>query len=194
MPSSLLHSSAHVLEFESLRDLIRGYASSPLGEERIAALAPSVDRPWIENQHQLTNEIREFRRVGGHFEFSGLLEMHQAGRKGPHSRARSSKLPRFVTLCWSSIAPANGGGIALGPPAAMKVPWVGSGGTFIRHRRLQRLPSPVPQQNSTRWHARRPRLAGTGPHPPRNRKAEEDNPAITARLSAPLGGRRCRAG
>ena len=38
MPSRpLTHTSARVLEFESLRDLIRGYASSPLGQERIAS-------------------------------------------------------------------------------------------------------------------------------------------------------------
>ena len=74
MQSSLLHSSARVLEFESLRDLIRGYASSPLGQGRIAGLSPSLDRSWIENQHQLTVEIREFRRVGGGFEFFGMLD------------------------------------------------------------------------------------------------------------------------
>ena len=85
MPSSLIHTSARVLEFESLRDLMRGYASSPLGQERIAALAPSVDRRWIENQHQLTSEIREFRRVGGRFEFSGLLDISTHGRESAHS-------------------------------------------------------------------------------------------------------------
>ncbi len=97
MPSALTHTSARVLEFESLRDLIRGYASSPLGQQRIASLSPSVDRDWIENQHQLTTEIREFRRVGGRFEFSGLLEISNDGRKIPHFRARFSKPPRFVT-------------------------------------------------------------------------------------------------
>ncbi len=61
----LIHSSARVLEFESLRELLRGYASSPLGQERIAALAPSTDRDWIESQQELAQEIREFRRVGG---------------------------------------------------------------------------------------------------------------------------------
>ena len=75
MPPSLVHSSGRVLEFESLRDLVRGYASSPLGQGQIAALSPSVDRRWIENQHQLTVEIREFRRLGGRFEFSGLLDI-----------------------------------------------------------------------------------------------------------------------
>ena len=75
MQSPLVHTSARVLEFESLRDLIRGYASSPPGRERIAALGPSVNRGWIENQHQLTTEIREYRRVGGRFEFAGLLDV-----------------------------------------------------------------------------------------------------------------------
>src|ERR1700722_9548630 len=77
MPRALTHTSARVLEFDSLLDLLRGYASSPLGQVGIAALAPSTDRLWIESQHQLASEIREFRRVGGRFEFSGLLPTAQ---------------------------------------------------------------------------------------------------------------------
>src|ERR1700722_461810 len=75
MPRPLIHSSARVLEFESLRELLRGYASSPLGQERIAAVAASTDRDWIESQQELATEIREFRRVGGSFNFSGLLDV-----------------------------------------------------------------------------------------------------------------------
>src|ERR1017187_9030683 len=77
----LIHASARVLEFESLRELLRGYASSPLGQGRIAALAPSVDRDWIENQQQLAGEIREFRRVGGRFDFSALLDIARVVEK-----------------------------------------------------------------------------------------------------------------
>jgi DNA mismatch repair protein MutS2 len=123
MPSSLLHSSARVLEFESLRDLIRGYAWSPLGKERIGALAPSVDRSWIENQHQLTNEIREFRRVGGRFEFTGLLEIATTVEK---ARIQGAVLEtteiRDVVLVVDRASEWRG--IALNPPAAMKVPWI----------------------------------------------------------------------
>src|SRR5260370_34334429 len=75
MASELIHSSARVLEFESLRELLRGYASSPLGQERLTALVPSTDRDWIESQQALANEIREFRRVGGRFDFSGLIDI-----------------------------------------------------------------------------------------------------------------------
>src|SRR6202162_3380554 len=74
-PQPLSRTSARVLEFDSLRDLLSGYASSPLGLGLIAHLAPSIDQAWIENQQQLTSEIREFRRVGGRFDFSGLLDI-----------------------------------------------------------------------------------------------------------------------
>ncbi len=115
----LAHTSAHVLEFESLRDLLRGYASSPLGGGRIAALAPSVDRGWIELQQQLTSEIREFRRVGGRFEFAGLLDV---GKLIERARITGAALEttdiRDVILVVDRAAEWRE--IALSPPAAMK--------------------------------------------------------------------------
>jgi DNA mismatch repair protein MutS2 len=115
----LAHTSARVLEFESLRDLLRGYASSPLGAGRIAALAPTQDRSWIENQHQLTGEVREFRRAGGRFEFSGLLDIAQLIEK---SRIAGAALEtteiRDVVLVVDRAAEWRE--IVLGPPAAMK--------------------------------------------------------------------------
>jgi DNA mismatch repair protein MutS2 len=118
----LAHTSARVLEFESLRDLLRGYTSSPLGGGRVSALAPTGDRPWIERQHQLTTEIREFRRVGGRFEFSGLLDITQLLDK---SRIAGAALEtteiRDVVLVvdrgaeWQQISQS--------PPAAMRSTW-----------------------------------------------------------------------
>ena len=75
MPAPLTHTSARVLEFESLRELLRGYASSPLGQNRIAALTASTDREWIQTQQDLATEMHEFRRVGGRFDFAGLIEV-----------------------------------------------------------------------------------------------------------------------
>src|SRR6202795_2334516 len=75
MFSPLIHSSARVLEFDALRELLRGYSSSPLGQAKIAALAPSTDSSWIGEQQELAEEVREFRRVGGRFDFSGLLDV-----------------------------------------------------------------------------------------------------------------------
>jgi len=70
----LLHTSARFLEFDSMREMLRAYAYSPLGQAKIAALAPSGDAAWIERQQRLTEEIREYLRVGARFEFSGLLD------------------------------------------------------------------------------------------------------------------------
>jgi len=102
--------------------LIRGYASSPLGQERAAALAPSLDRRWIENHHQLTSEIREFRRVGGRFEFSGLLNISTPVEKARIAGAvlETTEI-RDVVLVIDRAAEWRE--IALSPPAAMKVEW-----------------------------------------------------------------------
>jgi DNA mismatch repair protein MutS2 len=111
-----------VLEFDSLRDLLSGYASSPLGHGLIANLAPSTDREWIENQQQLTTEIREFRRVGGRFDFSGLLDVSTLVEK---SRIAGAALEttdiRDVVLVVDRVAEWRE--IALSPPAAMKLEW-----------------------------------------------------------------------
>src|SRR5271165_5536321 len=122
MPGELLHSSARVLEFDALRELLRGYASSPLGQQRIATLAPSTDRDWIESQQELTSEIREFRRVGGRFDFFGLIEIRQLVEK---SRIAGAVLEtteiRDVILVVDRAAEWRE--ISLHPPAAMRSDW-----------------------------------------------------------------------
>jgi DNA mismatch repair protein MutS2 len=124
MPSDLTHSSARVLEFDSLLDLLRGYASSPLGQARIAALAPSSDRAWIGAQQELASEIREFRRVGGRFEFTGLLPTAEFVNK---SRILGAVLEtteiRDVLLVVDRAAEWRE--ISLHPPASMKREWRG---------------------------------------------------------------------
>src|SRR6266852_7646695 len=121
-PHRLAHTSAQVLEFESLRDLLRGYASSPLGQGRIASLAAATDRDWIENQQQLTSEIREFRRVGGRFDFSGLLEITKAVEKSCIAGAALETAEiRDVVLVVDRAAEWRE--ISLSPPAAMRGEW-----------------------------------------------------------------------
>jgi DNA mismatch repair protein MutS2 len=121
-PRPLSHTSVPVLEFDSLRDLLSGYASSPLGQELITQLAPSTDREWIENKQRLTSEIREFRRVGGRFDFSGLLDVTKLVEK---SRIAGAALEttdiRDVVLVVDRATEWRE--IALSPPAAMKLEW-----------------------------------------------------------------------
>jgi DNA mismatch repair protein MutS2 len=119
VPHPMTHTSSRFLEFEMLRDLLAGYASSPLGQRRIAELLPSLDRAWIETQHQLTTEIREYRRVGGRFEFAGLPEVRKlieksriAGAALETSEIRDVVLVADRAAEWREIVRQ--------PPAAMR--------------------------------------------------------------------------
>jgi DNA mismatch repair protein MutS2 len=122
MLSDLLHNSARVLEFDSLRELLLAYAASPLGRDRIAALTPSTDRAWIETQQQLADEIRDFRRVGGRFDFSALLDITLLVEE---SRIAGAALEtteiRDVILVVDRAAEWRE--IALHPPANMRSDW-----------------------------------------------------------------------
>src|SRR5580700_6859299 len=133
MSQPLIHNSERVLEFEALRELLRGYAPSPLGQARIRTLAPSLDSAWIEEQHGRVEEVREFRRAGGRFDFSGLLDITKLIDK---SRIRGAVLEtteiRDVVLVVDRAAEWRE--IALQPPASMRTQW----------RRTQTLSESVP--------------------------------------------------
>jgi DNA mismatch repair protein MutS2 len=122
LPSPIPHTSARVLEFDAFLDLLRAYAPSPLGQVRIAGLAPSSDRAWVEQQHQLTSEIREFLRVGSRFEFSGLLDPAPLLEK---SRIAGAALETVEIRDIVGVVDraAEWREIALHPPAAMKTEW-----------------------------------------------------------------------
>ncbi len=119
----LEHSSARVLEFDGLRDLLRGYAVSDLGRARLAALKPSVDLAWIRNQHQLTNEIREFWLVGGGFEFAGLMQVSGLLEKARISGAalETTEIRDLITVVDRA---AEWREIALNAPQGMKQEWI----------------------------------------------------------------------
>jgi DNA mismatch repair protein MutS2 len=123
-PQPLTHSSAQVLEFGALKALIEGYATSPLGRGRVDRLTATDERGWIDNQQQLTAEIREFWRAGGRFEFSGLIDVHNLVDK---SRIGGAALEtaeiRDVVLVVDRAAEWRE--IALDPPTSMKSEWQG---------------------------------------------------------------------
>jgi DNA mismatch repair protein MutS2 len=128
MPEPLIHNSAQVLEFELLRELLRGFASSPLGLAKVAGIAPSTDCAWIREQQELTEETREFRRVGGRFEFEGLLEITKSVEKSRIAGvALESGEIRDVLLIVDRAAEWRE--IAFHPPAAMRT-------EFLRTRAL----------------------------------------------------------
>ena len=122
VPHPVTHASSRLLEFETLRDLLAGYASSPLGQRRVAELLPSLDHAWIETQHQLTTEIREYRRTGGRFEFAGLLEVRKPIEKARISGAAlETGEIRDVVLVADRAAEWRE--IVRQPPASMRSEW-----------------------------------------------------------------------
>ncbi|HEU5400062.1 MAG TPA: endonuclease MutS2 [Terriglobales bacterium] len=116
------NTSARLLEFDVLRDLLRGYASSELGRARIQALAPSTNIEWIQRQHQLTAELREFRRVGGSFNFSGLIDIAQILEKSRISGAvlEPEEIVSVITVVDRA---AEWRQIVFNPPQGMKSDW-----------------------------------------------------------------------
>jgi DNA mismatch repair protein MutS2 len=122
MPAALQHNSARVLEFDSLRELLRGYCSSPLGQSRVAELSPSTDRDWIQRQQTLASEIRDFRRVGGNFDFFGLSDIVPLLNKSRISRAalETTEIRDIITLVDRA---SEWWHIAQNPPAAMRSQW-----------------------------------------------------------------------
>ena len=116
------NSSARLLEFDGLRHLLRGYAASDLGRAKIVELRPSVDAGWIQAQQQLTAEVREFRRVGGRFDFVGLVDVSQLLDKGRISGAALETLEiRDVVAVVDRVAEWRE--IAFNPPQGMKQDW-----------------------------------------------------------------------
>jgi DNA mismatch repair protein MutS2 len=124
VPNPVDHTSSRLLEFESLRDLLAGYASSPLGKRRIAELLPSLSRPWIETQQQLTMEIREYRRVGGRFEFAGLPEVQRLIEKSRIAGA-ALETTEIRDVILAADRASEWREIVRQPPAAMRSAWTG---------------------------------------------------------------------
>jgi len=114
--------SARLLEFDGLRGLLRGYTASDLGRAKVADLRPSVDLPWIQNQQQLTAEVREFRRAGGRFDFAGLVDVSQLLDKSRISGAALETLEIRDVVAVVDRA-AEWREIAFNPPQGMKQDW-----------------------------------------------------------------------
>src|SRR5271169_2728333 len=126
-PDPIQHTSDRVLEFDHLRELLAIYAASPLGQERIANLAPSRDRQWIERQHLLTEELRGYLRNGGRFDFHGLSDptplIHKSRIQGA-----ALELTEIRDVLLLADRAAEWREIAVHPPVAIEDKWSAVGG------------------------------------------------------------------
>ena len=120
--SAMTHTSERLLELDHLRQLLSAYVVSPLGHARIAALAPSRDRQWIECQQQLTEELRGYLRAGGRFDFHGLVDPSQLIGK---SRIQGAvlELSEIHDILRLADRAAEWREAALHPPTAIQGQW-----------------------------------------------------------------------
>ena len=118
----MANSSARVLEFDALRELVRGYGVSDLGLARASQLQPCLDLGWIRNQQLLTSEIREFRRVGGSFDFAGLIDVSRLLDKSRIAGAVLEALELRDVIAIVERA-SEWRAIAINPPQGMKSDW-----------------------------------------------------------------------
>src|SRR3954447_13075681 len=118
----LKHTSARVLEFDSVREMLLGYASSELGRGKIAELEPRTDGAWIASQQQLTDEIRRYFRAGGRFEFGGLLDLRTLLEK-TRIEGAALELEEIRDALLLADRAAQWREIGLHPPATVHEPW-----------------------------------------------------------------------
>jgi len=122
VPNPIQHISDRVLEFDHLRELLADYAASPLGQQRIASLAPSRDRQWIERQQLLSEELRGFLRNGGRFDFHGLLDPAPLLNKS-RIQGAALELTELRDVLLLADRAAEWREIALHPPIAIEAKW-----------------------------------------------------------------------
>src|SRR5271167_4898271 len=116
------HTSERLLEFDHLRELLAVYAASPLGRGRIAALAPSSNRQWIERQQQLADELRGYLQNGGRFDFHGLLDPTPLIQKS-RIQGAALELTEIRDLLLLADRAAQWREISLHPPVAIEARW-----------------------------------------------------------------------
>jgi DNA mismatch repair protein MutS2 len=122
-PSPLQHASERVLEFDQLRQMLALYTASPLGHARVMQLTPSRDRHWIERQQELTEELRGFQRIGGRFDFTGLLDPTALVNKS-RIQGAALEIVEIRDLVLVADRAAEWREIALHPPVAVQEKWL----------------------------------------------------------------------
>ena len=74
VPSPLAHTSAEMLEFARLREMVAGYATTDPGRTWTLALEPSGNAGWTAVEQQRVSEALRSLHAGPGFDFHGLID------------------------------------------------------------------------------------------------------------------------
>jgi DNA mismatch repair protein MutS2 len=81
VPAAVEHLDTQALEWQPLLALVAGYSVSRVGREGLLSLIPSTDQPWIDQQHQLIQEIRILLDSAASIPLGGLFDPTQLAAK-----------------------------------------------------------------------------------------------------------------
>src|SRR4029077_9519062 len=116
------HWSERLLEFDRMSEILLAYCGSDLGRQRVAGLHPVTNIDWMKQQHELTEQVRQFLQAGGAFDFHGLTDNRQLLKKAGIAGAalEIAELREVLLLAdradeWRAIA--------LNPPASLEGGW-----------------------------------------------------------------------
>jgi DNA mismatch repair protein MutS2 len=76
-----MQTSANLLEFEALRELLGRYVASPLGAAELAVLEPHTDRALLEAGLAEAGEAIQYQRTSIRLQFGGLPDVTEAVHK-----------------------------------------------------------------------------------------------------------------
>ena len=182
--------AANVLEFESLRALVARYVRSALGRAELAQIEPICDRAQIEAALAETAEARPCTSAS-----AACFEPGNSDRARPFrryrrvwalrshscaSKARRWRRRRFMELARLLDLAAEARRFC--SPLREKFPRLAAYAS--RDRRSARPGPRIARQNSSRWHARRPRQRRAGPPAPRSGKAAPPDSGFARALPA----------
>jgi hypothetical protein len=118
VPAPVQHLDAAALEWQPLLALVAHYAISRVGRESLTGLIPSTDQPWIEQQHQLVQELRLLLNAAVTIPLGGLFDPTQLAAKSqiPEAALEPAELQSIARLA-NDIAAWQA--LLRNPPAAV---------------------------------------------------------------------------
>jgi DNA mismatch repair protein MutS2 len=100
IPAPAAHLDAAALEWQPLLALVAGYAVSRVGREALLALSPSTEQQWIEQQHQLVQELGTLLSSAASIPLGGLFDPTQLAAKSqiPEAALEPAELQSVARL------------------------------------------------------------------------------------------------
>jgi DNA mismatch repair protein MutS2 len=122
-PAPAQHLDAAALEWHPLLALVASYAISGVGRKGLLAFSPSTDPSWIEQQHQLVEELRTLLSSAASIPLGGLFDPTQLAAKSqiPGAALEPEEFQSIARLAndiaaWQSLL--------RNPPTGIRVPQV----------------------------------------------------------------------